>query len=77
MIVLKALWEGWKKFAFVFSEVMSAVVLTLFYFVFITPYAVFVKLFSDPLNIRKALSGSGWRARATGMTSLDDARMQY
>ena len=43
-----------KKFGLAIANFVSRAVLTLFYFVFITLYSVPIRLFSDPLCIRKS-----------------------
>jgi hypothetical protein len=47
----KKIWEGWKKFAKKLGEFNSRLILTVFYFIFITPISVPMKL-KDPLGIK-------------------------
>lgn len=73
---LKFLWEKWKKFAFKFGEFMSGVILTLFYFLIVTPHAILLKLFSDPLKIKKIHKTNGWHDKKPSSLNFEDAFKQ-
>ncbi len=78
MKLLKILWEGWKKFALIFGEFMSGVILTVFYFVFVTPHAVIMNWFSDPLDMKgKPGSATSWQAKKSSMRDMKDAHRQF
>jgi hypothetical protein len=47
----KKIWEGWKKVAKKIGDFNSRVILTIFYFIFITPISIPIKL-KDPLGIK-------------------------
>jgi hypothetical protein len=52
--MLKDLWRGWLAVARKIGRFQSQVVLTLFYFVVVAPFALAVRLFADPLSPRGA-----------------------
>lgn len=51
-IMLKRLWERWKVIAHVIGDVQARLLLSLFYFLFLSPFALGVRLFSDPLRVK-------------------------
>jgi hypothetical protein len=73
---LKALWEGWKKFAHAFGAFQTKLLLTVFYYVAALPFGLLVRLFMDPLAIAPRRSGTGWVERGTRDKSIDDLRKQ-
>jgi hypothetical protein len=48
---MRKIWEAWKKIAKKIGEFNGRVILTVFYFIFIVPVSLFVKL-KDPLGIK-------------------------
>lgn len=53
--VLKVLWAAWTRVAHRIANFQARLLLSIFYFVVLAPFAVAVKLFSDPLQLRPAL----------------------
>jgi hypothetical protein len=51
--MFKALWRGWLIVAKKIGAVQSYIVLTIFYFVALAPFALPIRLFSDPLKLRR------------------------
>jgi hypothetical protein len=51
--LVKALWMRWKVVAHRFGNFQARVILTLFYFVIIGPFAVMMKFLSDPLALKQ------------------------
>jgi hypothetical protein len=49
--MFKNIWEWWKKVAKKIGDFNSRLILTVFYFIFITPISIPVKL-KDPLGIK-------------------------
>ncbi|MCB0166413.1 MAG: hypothetical protein KDI79_19440 [Anaerolineae bacterium] len=72
----KKLWAGWKRFGEMIGNFLARIVLTLFYFTFFVPFAIGVRLLSDPLNI-KELPAELWRPRTTGDQQLEEALRQF
>ena len=61
--IFQNLWEHWKRIAHKIGEFQSRLILSIFYYVMFAPFAVGVKLFSDPLGIKKY---QGWSLRNDG-----------
>jgi hypothetical protein len=49
---LKALWRAWKRVARVVGNFQTRVILTVIYSTVLLPFALFVRLSSDPLRIK-------------------------
>ena len=67
----KHLWRGWQKIARWIGNQLSRVVTTVVYFLAVTPFAIGVRLFADPLELRPR------EAQWTSLPppgGLDDAR---
>jgi len=62
---LNALWQGWKSVAHKIGDFQARLILTIFYFVVLAPFAMGVRIFSDPLQLK---SRKGWLDRL----NLDD-----
>lgn len=76
MALLRLLWEHWKGFAHRFGNFQARLLLLLFYYVVLAPFALVLKLFSDPLRLRR---GSGeWTPRRTREgDALSAARREF
>ena len=70
---LTRIWDKWLAISRFIGDWIARVVLTLFYFTVLAPYALGVRLFSDPLAIRPAHRPQ-WMERTTHDVVLDDAR---
>jgi hypothetical protein len=60
MTLLRRVWEGWKRFGKKVGDLQARFLLTLFYFVILTPFALAMRA-ADPLGLRRP--GGGWRVR--------------
>lgn len=60
--LLRRLWEGWKRFGKKIGDFQARILLTVFYFVAIAPFAVLVRVATDPLALKPA-APRGWRPR--------------
>jgi len=76
MNMLRIIWGTWKRIGQFIGDFVARVVLSLFYFTLFVPFAVGVRLFSDPLGMRKH-NPSRWLERTTRDSSLHDARRQF
>jgi hypothetical protein len=61
--LLRRLWHGWKRVGKTIGDFQARVLLTVFYFVVVAPFAVGITLLGDPLAV-KPRSPRGWRVRA-------------
>jgi hypothetical protein len=50
---LKQAWEAWKKIAKVIGNFQARVILSVFYAILVLPFGLAVRLFADPLRIKK------------------------
>ncbi len=75
--LLRRLWRGWKRIGKKIGDFQARVLLTVFYFVIVAPFALIVRAAADPLAI-KPRSARGWRARTGEATvSVTAARQQF
>jgi hypothetical protein len=56
---MRRLWQGWKRVARKIGDFNARVILTLFYFIFLAPFAIAIRTFTDPLSI-KSKSAPSW-----------------
>jgi hypothetical protein len=71
---LKKLWEAWKRIARVIGDFQARVLLTLIYAVLVLPFGLAIRLFSDPLDIKKR--PAKWLEHPQEATDLEWARHQ-
>jgi hypothetical protein len=73
--IFRIAWKRWKIITKYFGDFQGRLVAVLFYFTIFAPFALGVRLFSDPLHLRKVKSN--WLDRLPVGSSLDDARRQF
>lgn len=66
---MRRLWQGWKRIARKIGDFNARVILTLFYFVFFAPFALAVRLFTDPLAIKNK-SAPSWGSKPEAEETL-------
>ena len=75
--VFRRAWEAWKPIARKIGDFQARVILVLFYFVILAPFALLLKVGSDPLRM-KARHEPAWRARhADDRTQQEKALRQF
>jgi len=74
---IKKLWQSWENFSKKMGSFQSRIILSLFYFIFVTPFALGVKIFSDPLRIKHQGSKSHWIPKKEINTDLEKYRRQF
>jgi hypothetical protein len=74
--LFRQLWSKWKALAARIGNFQGRIILTVFYFVFVTPLGLAVRLFSDPLHIKRRPGGTFWQRKVQPDPSLDEARQQ-
>ncbi len=76
--IFRRMWEGWKRFGRKLGDFNARVILTLFYFILLLPFAVLLKLFTDPLEI-KGKEHVGWHVKEDkeDLTPLEKAQRQF
>ena len=74
--MLSKFWHGWKAYGHFLGNVVARVVMMIFYFTVFIPFALGVRWFSDPLQI-KTHPNPFWRRRATSDQKLEDVMRQF
>lgn len=70
-------WKSWKNFSKKLGSFQSRSLLSLFYFIITFPFALGVKIFSDPLRLKHKKHQSYWLSRKALHSSQDDLRKQF
>lgn len=74
---MRRLWEWWKRVAKKFGDFQARVILLLFYFIVLGPFALGVRWGSAPLAIKLG-SPRGWGPRPEeGRPAMDCAKRQF
>ena len=73
-MVLRRLWEGWKRVGRKIGDFQARVILTLFYFVILAPFALVVRFKADPLGLKRS---GGWHPVVHAGASLERAHRQF
>jgi hypothetical protein len=71
--LLKNIWNGWKRAGKIVGDLIGRIFLTIFYFTIYAPFGIGVRLFGDPLDIKKR-NPIQWISRTTRDNSLNDGR---
>jgi hypothetical protein len=74
---IKKLWLRWENFSKRMGSFQSRIILSLFYFIFVTPFALGLKIFSDPLKIKNKSSKSHWLSRKETKYDFEQYRRQF
>ena len=74
---MKKLWAKWKAFAQIVGDFQALILLTLIYFVIVTPFGVLVRAFSDPLKVKHTPHSSMWFPKQVEEATLENARRQF
>lgn len=75
----KYIWQKWKIIAHAIGRFQTKLIVTLFYFLIISPFGLIMKLFGwDSLNTRKskAKSKTNWQAVKNGEPDLESLKRQ-
>jgi hypothetical protein len=75
--VLRRLWERWKVIAHIIGNFQARVLLTVFYFLIVPPFALIVKAFKDPLGLRPPAGEGYWHKRAAMEPAAEAGRRQF
>jgi hypothetical protein len=71
------LWAAWKRLARRIGDFQARVLLTMFYFIVLAPFALIVRLISDPLALKPARK-RGWNEPRESLDyTIDLARRQF
>jgi len=75
MNTLKRIWAAWKQIAQKIGNFQARVLLTVIYAVLILPFGLAVRLFSDPLRIKRR--PEGWLDHGDDPSTMEWARRQW
>jgi len=71
------LWNRWKKISAKILDKEAGLILSILYFVLVAPFALILKTFADPLNL-KSKSNSFWFEKETdNVSGLEALKRQY
>jgi hypothetical protein len=73
---LKKIWQIWKRFGQFMGDLIGRIILTLFYFTIFAPFGLGVRLWGDPLEMRRNLNPR-WLARNDRDLTLENARRLF
>ena len=74
--LVRTAWEWWKRVAKRIGDVQARILLTVFYFLVLGPFALALRWRSDPLATKRG-AARGWRLRDEGHGSpLEQAQRQ-
>lgn len=74
--LLRHLWQRWGDFGARLGAVQGRLLMGFFYFIFVTPFALGLKLGSDPLRLKKRPPATTWLPKETLDITLTSAREQ-
>jgi hypothetical protein len=73
---LRAAWSHWKKIARAVGVVQTRILMVVFYFVFVLPVGIVMRMRGDPLHLKRP-AGGNWTAHRDEEASVDTARRQF
>lgn len=74
--VLSAIWKTWKRFGILMGEIVGRVFLMIFYFTIALPFGIGVRLFGDPLDMKKGKQAQ-WIERESKVPSIEASYNQF
>ena len=74
---IKKLYQSWKNFSERMGNFQNRIILSLFFFIFVSPFALAMKIFSDPLKIKKRRKKSHWLPKKEMKIELEQFRRQF
>lgn len=75
--LVKRLWQSWGNFSKRTGNFQTRIFLSLFFFILVSPLALAVKVFSDPLSIKHESDNSYWLSKIKSETDLEQFRRQF
>jgi hypothetical protein len=75
--MVKKLWSKWKVFAQKIGNFQARVILSLFYFLIVSPIGIVFKFTDDSLRLKRPKANSYWLNRNINKSSLEEERRQF
>ncbi len=75
--MVKKLWSKWKALAQKIGNFQARVILSLFYFIIVSPIGIVFKFADDSLRLKRPKTNSYWLSRNINKTSLEEERRQF
>ena len=72
---LKSLWQWWERFARKLGEFQARLILSLLYILIVLPMGLALRLFSDPLRLKK--TAAHWQSKPGSPPCIEEARRQF
>ena len=72
--MLKRIWEAWKRIAHHIGNFQARLLLTILYAILVLPFGLAVRLFADPLRIKRR--PATWLEHPESPATLEWARRQ-
>lgn len=76
MKIVKFLWKKWLPIAQSIGNFQAQVILTIFYFVILSPLGILYRIFADPFRLRNKLV-TNFEKWVHDKETLEQARKQY
>jgi hypothetical protein len=70
-------WRSWSGLTRYMGDFQARLVLTLLYFSWMVPFAVLMRVFRDPLDMRGLCKSTAWKKRAGPKRDLQGLRRQF
>jgi hypothetical protein len=74
---VRRLWSTWERFGHRLGSFQSLVILSFLFFIIVSPFAIAVKWFSDPLRIKRQTQKSFWHIRGEERPDIEHYRRQF
>lgn len=75
--LIKRLWGAWQDFFVRVGAFQSRIVLSIIFFIVVSPFALAVRIFSDPLRLKHQGEESHWLPRISAKSDLEQSRRQF
>lgn len=66
---MRTLWDRWKAVGRRLGDLQARLLLFLFYFLVLAPFAILLRIFSDPLGLKRT-TPLGWRLKVPSRGDL-------
>ena len=75
--IFQEIWQSWGDLSSRMGNFQTRILLSLFFFILVLPFALAVKAFSDPLSIKQPGRQSHWLPRIQTHVDLEQFRRQF